>query len=343
MRDQNTESNSGAGGYSIVIPVYNSAVMLGELHARLTAVMQGLRAPYEIIFIEDCGPDDAWGELERISASDARVVAVQLMKNSGQSNATLCGLSLARGEIIITMDDDLQHPPEEIPVLLDALEPNDDVVMGVPREKKHNIVRRLGSEFIHLANSYLLGKDRRLRFTSFRVMRRPVVDGMLQLQTLSPALGPMINSVTRHITNVVVSHSPRKEGRSGYTPGRIFRQTMSNFIGYSILPLRLLAIIGAIGIIVSIILAVVYFTRYITGGINVPGWTTIALILVMLSGFNFFAFSLLGEYVLRILQRVNSTPQYIVRQTIRPNTKSLEAGMVQEGLPVTGMDEGGAD
>lgn len=343
MREPQTELNSGAVGYSVVIPVYNSAAMLSELHARLTSVMQGLGAPYEIIFVEDCGPDDAWKELERLSASDARVVAIQLMKNSGQSNATLCGFSQARGEVIITMDDDLQHPPEELPVLLDALGPRDDVVMGVPREKKHNIVRRLGSEFIHLANSYLLGKDRKLRFTSFRALRRPVVDGMLQLQTLSPALGPMINSVTRHITNVVVDHSPRKEGRSGYTLSRIFRQTMSNFIGYSILPLRLLAIMGALGIVVSIILAVIYIGRYITGGIGVPGWTTIALLLVMLSGFNFFAFALLGEYVLRILQRVNATPQYIVRQTFRSTAKGSDMGIVQEGMPAAEANEGRSD
>ena len=343
MREPQSELNSGAVGYSVVIPVYNSAAMLSELHERLTSVMQGLDAPYEIIFVEDCGPDDAWGELERLSAFDERVVAVQLMKNSGQSNATLCGLSQAKGNVVFTMDDDLQHPPEELPVLLDALGPRDDVVMGVPREKKHNIVLRLGSDSIHLVNSYLLGKDRKLRFTSFRALRRPVVDGILQLQTLSPALGPMINSVTKHIANVVVSHSSRKKGRSGYTPSRIFLQTMNNFIGYSVLPLRLLAIMGALGIVVSIVLAITYFSRYIMGGINVPGWTTIALLLVLISGFNFFAFSLLGEYVLRILQRANATPQYIIRQTFRSTAKESDMAIVQEGLPVAGANEGRSD
>ena len=343
MREPRSELNSGAVGYSVVIPVYNSATMLSELHARLTSVMQGLDAPYEIIFVEDCGPDNAWGELERLSASDERVVAVQLMKNSGQSNATLCGLSQAKGDVVFTMDDDLQHPPEELPMLLNALGPRDDVVMGVPREKKHNVVRRLGSESIHLANSYLLGKDRKLRFTSFRALRRPVVDGILQLQTLSPALGPMINSVTRHITNVVASHSPRKEGRSGYTLSRIFRQTMSNFIGYSILPLRMLGIMGALGIVFSIVLAIIYISRYMTGGINVPGWTTIALLLVMISGFNFFAFALLGEYVLRILQRANATPQYIIRQTSRSTAKGSDMDIVQEGMPAAGANEDRSD
>lgn len=300
--------------YSVVIPVYNSSQILEELHSRLTVVMTKIGRPYEIIFIEDCGPDDAWQVLEKIAKNDTHVTAIQLMRNSGQSSATLCGMSNAKGELIITLDDDLQHPPEEIPLLIESLRSVDDVVMGVPRQKQHNIIRRWGSSFIHQINCYLLGKDRDIRFTSFRVMRRAVVEGLLGLRTLAPALGPMINSVTKRIVNVVVQHNPRMEGKSGYTLKRIFTQTMGNFIGYSMLPLRMLAIVGIIGIIGSISLAIIYIVRYFLGGITVPGWTTIALLLVMLSGFNFFAFALIGEYVLRILQLANYMPQYLIRK-----------------------------
>lgn len=302
--------------YSVVIPVYSSERILPELHRRLTAVMQGLGKPYEIIFVDDCGRDNSWNVLQKLVAGDPAITAIQLMRNSGQSNATLCGLAHARGGAIITMDDDLQHPPEEIPALIEALGMDVDVVMGVPKEKKHNWFRRLGSGVMHDINCYLLGKDRSLRFTSFRLMRRAVVDGLLTLRTLSPALGPMINSVTHRIINVTVKHAPRKEGRSGYTFRRLFSQSMSNLIGYSMLPLRLLAVMGGVGIILSMAFAVVLVVRYLMGGINVPGWTTIALLLVLISGFNFFAFAIIGEYVLRILQRVNATPQYFVRARI---------------------------
>ena len=298
--------------YSVVIPVYQSARILPELYQRLTAVMQALGKPYEIIFVDDCGRDNAWQVLQELADQDAFVRLIQLMRNSGQSNATLCGLAQARGGMIITIDDDLQHPPEEIPVLIRALAPDVDVIMGVPRSKKHNWFRRLGSSVMHEVNCFLLGKDSSLRFTSFRLMRRAVVDGVLTLRTLSPALGPMINSVTERIVNVTVLHSPRKEGRSGYTFSRLFTQTMGNLIGYSMLPLRLLAVIGGVGIILSIVFAIVLVVRYLMGSV-VQGWTSIALLLVMLSGFNFFAFAILGEYVLRILQRVNATPQYFVR------------------------------
>jgi len=314
--------------YSVIVPVYNSAGILPELHDRLSMVMHGLGESYEIIFVEDCGPDNAWHVLAGIAEHDAQVSAIQLMRNSGQGAATLCGLSWARGEFIITMDDDLQHPPEEVPVLVQALRGDDqlDVVMGVPREKRHNLARRLGSRFIHEVNSHLLHKDKSLRFTSFRVMRRPVVDGMLQLRTLYPALGPMINSITRRIRNVEVQHDLRPQGRSGYTFGRLMRQTMSNFIGYSMLPLRFLATAGAVGIVLSIAFAVVLVIRYLMGGITVPGWTSLALLLVIISGFNFFAFAVLGEYVLRILQLGNATPQYFVRGIARHSPGTCENG-----------------
>lgn len=312
---QEDMAHLNAPAYSIVIPVYQSARMLPELHQRLTAVMQGLGKPYEIIFVEDCGRDNAWQVLQELTKKDALVSAIQLMHNSGQSNATLCGLAHARGGVVLTMDDDLQHPPEEIPALIRALGPNVDVVMGTPKEKNHHWFRRLGSGVMHDLNCYLLGKDRSLRFTSFRLMRRGVVDGLLILRTLSPALGPMINTVTHRIVNTTVEHAPRKEGRSGYTLRRLFAQTMSNLIGYSMLPLRLLAVIGGAGIVLSIGFAIGLVLHYLKGGV-VPGWTSIALLLVMLSGFNFFAFAIIGEYVLRILQRVNATPQYFVRMRI---------------------------
>jgi dolichol-phosphate mannosyltransferase/undecaprenyl-phosphate 4-deoxy-4-formamido-L-arabinose transferase len=269
--------------------------------------------PYEIIFVDDCGPDHSWSVLQELAARDSAVTSIQLMHNSGQSNATLCGIGHAAGAIVITMDDDLQHPPEEIPRLIAALRADVDVVMGVPKEKKHHWFRRLGSDTMHRIICHLLGKDQDLRFSSFRVMRRPVVDGLLTLRTLSPALGPMIYSVTARIVNTTVEHAPRTEGRSGYTFSRLLSQSMSNLIGYSMLPLRLLAVVGCIGIFFSIAFALVLLASYLMGGITVPGWTTLALLLVLLSGFNFFAFAILGEYVLRILQRVNATPQYLIR------------------------------
>ena len=118
--------------YSVVVPVYNSAPILPELHRRLTLVLAALGRPYEIIFVDDCGPQDCWPVLCALAQGDGHVKAIQLMRNAGQSNATLCGLAQAQGELVVMMDDDLQHPPEQLPRLIEALTPQVDVVMGVP-------------------------------------------------------------------------------------------------------------------------------------------------------------------------------------------------------------------
>ena len=300
--------------FSVVVPVYHSAAMLPELHRRLSSVMSGMGQSYELILVEDCGPDAAWEVLRGIAATDEQVRAIQLMRNSGQGNATLCGLAQARGRFVITLDDDLQHPPEEIPRLVAALTPDLDVILGVPEEKQHNLFRRLGSRLVHELNCILLHKDRGIRFTAFRCMRRPVVDAVLGLRTFAPSFGPMLSTVTRRIGNVTLRHDPRRQGRSGYTLAGLFSHTLSSLVGYSMLPLRLLAFAGLLGILGSALVGCFFLVRYLAGGITVPGWTSLLLILVTLSGFNFFAFAVLGEYVFRILQQVNATPRYTVRQ-----------------------------
>jgi polyisoprenyl-phosphate glycosyltransferase len=304
--------------HSIVVPVYNSEELLPELYRRLVSVMEQIGEPFEMIFVEDCSRDLSWHVVRDLAEKDSRVTAIQLMKNSGQGNATLCGLAEAHGRFVITLDDDLQNPPEEIPPMIQRLVANDDldVVIGSPQEKRHNLIRRIGSSFINRMNSWFLDKDLKLRFTGFRVMRRQVVEALLDMQVPYPALGPMIISATRRIENLTVRHDPRLQGQSGYNLRRIIRQAISNFIGYSILPLHLLAIIGALGITASILTGSYFLFRYFFVGITVPGWMTLTLLLVALSGFNFFAFAVIGEYILRITQVSTRTSRTIVRTVI---------------------------
>lgn len=308
----------GAPFFSVVVPVYNSEQTLPELHQRLTTVLEDLRRPYELIFVEDCGRDGSWQRLRALAAQDARITALQLMRNSGQGNATLAGLQAAAGQVIITLDDDLQHPPEELPALIQALlgDPDLDVVIGAPLVKRHNLARRLGSRLINQVNSLMLNKDPSLVFTGFRVMRRQVVDAILDLRVPYPAIGLMLIAVTRRIANRTVRHDPRKVGKSNYHLRPLIKQTLSNFIGYSVLPLHLLAAVGAAGIAVSGFLALFYLARYLIVGIGVAGWTTLLLVLLALSGFNFFAFAILGEYLLKMTQIASHTARWIVRSRV---------------------------
>ncbi len=304
--------------FSIVIPVYNSAEILKDLHARLVAVMEALGEPFEMIFVDDGSGDNAWRVLESISSIDERALAFQLMRNSGQGVSTLCGLSHAKGEFVITLDDDLQHPPEMIPSLIHKLksDPEIDVIMGVPEKKRHHFVRRIGSRVVNHMNNFLLKKDKRLRFSSFRAIRRPIARALSEMRTPYPAIGPMILSVTSRIANVYVRHDPREKGRSNYIASRLVKQTMSNFIGYSMLPLRLLAIFVATGIAVSLIYGAMLFLMYTIYGISVPGWLTIVLLLLLMSGFNFFAFAVLVEYLSRIFYLETNKKQFVLRNTI---------------------------
>lgn len=308
---------------SVVIPVYGSARILPVLHQRLSAVLSGIGKAYEIIFVDDCGPGDSWSVLRQLAATDPAVSAIQLMKNVGQSSATLCGLANAKGGVVVTMDDDLQHVPEALPGLIDALDEDTDVVMAVPVEPQHSWFRRLGSEAIHHVNAVMMGRDPALRFSSFRVMRRGAVEAILRMSTVSPAFGMLIDTVTRRIKSVEVAHAARYAGQSGYSLRKLVSMTMSNLIGQSMMPLRFLALVGGLGIAASLLLSAVLLVRYFVGGIGVPGWTSTVLLILFLSGFNFFAFALLGEYVLRILQQANQTPQYVVRD-VRRTSPTIE-------------------
>jgi dolichol-phosphate mannosyltransferase/undecaprenyl-phosphate 4-deoxy-4-formamido-L-arabinose transferase len=254
--------------------------------------MEGLGEPFEMVFVEDCGTDGSWALVQALAEQDERVWAVQLLRNFGQANATMCGLTHARGRFLITLDDDLQNPPEEIPRLVGVLSSNPelDVVTGVPDEKRNALWRRLGSELVNAMHSLSLKKPRSLRLSGFRLMRRLVAEQLVKRNVPNPA--------------------------SGYALPKILSLTLSSFLAFSGFPLRFMALVGAAAIVTSLAIGIRILLRYLQVGVVVPGWLTLALLLVGISGFNFFAFGLIGEYLLRVLQSVQHAPQYVVRQTV---------------------------
>ncbi len=304
--------------YSVVIPCYKSAAMVEELAKRVCDVM-GKFGSYEIIFVDDNSPDKCWEKITRICSLNPNTIGMQLMKNSGQGNATIAGIGIANGEYIITMDDDLQHPPEEIPVLLTTID-NDsdcDVIIGAPLQKRHGLIRRLGSSVINTVNNLFFKKDKELKFTGFRVIKRMVAKELTNMLVPYPAIGPMLYSITHRIKNVQFNHKPRKTGKSNYTVRKLFKQTLANFIGYSMFPLRLLAFVGAVGTFTSMLIGLYFLIRYFTVGITVAGWTSLLLVLTTIAGFIFFAFGIIGEYILRITIVSSKAPQATPRQIIR--------------------------
>ena len=315
--------------YSVVVPVYNSQETLNILYGRIVNTLEVYKKHFEIIFVDDGSIDSSWEKIRMISMGDNRVSGIQLMRNFGQANATICSLRHSEGKWVITIDDDLQNPPEEMSKLIDTMEnnPDLDVVIGKPIDKKHNLLRTLGSDLLNYISSYIFTKGKVINLTSFRIITRSVVEQLLHIQAPHLATGALLCSITPRIKNIPVKHKPRISGKSGYSLSKLYRLSLSKFLSYSTFPLRFLAIAGIFGIFFSVFLAMFYFFRYLSGGVGVAGWTTLVLLIVGLAGFNFFAFGIIGEYLLRIMQSVYGMPQYQIRQYIVKNGKQRFASV----------------
>ncbi len=305
--------------YSVVIPVYNSGAILTELTERLIKVFdQEMGEPFEVIFVDDLSPDHSWAVLESLHRKDNRIKAVQLMDNTGQHTATMCGFTYVRGDYAITMDDDLQHLPEEIPHLVKAIKNNEkaDIIIGSYISKRHNLIRNLGTKLFNRLTSSLFKKPLDLKMTSFRIMNRQVVDALVTMRVDNPRIGYLLLMITKRIYNTPVQHAERKAGRSGYNFKRVFKDSVENVLSYSSLPLRMMIFLGFISAVICFILSFYYLYRYLFIGIAVPGWTTVILLLLFFFGITLFSIGLVGEYLIRIIRETKKYPQYTVRKEL---------------------------
>lgn len=300
--------------YSVVIPVYKSEYTLQPLSERIHAVFNSIGEAYELILVEDCGGDGSWDVMRAIRNNHPEAKIARFTRNFGQHNAILCGFSMAEGDYIITMDDDLQNPPEEIPRLIDAMNTSGvDVVYGLPETRKHSVVRNLGSRFFMRLISNIFGMDRGFGMSSFRIIRKETVEHLLNYATPNPVLGPLLLKITDRIGSVKVEHHPRRNGESTYSTKKLIRHFLNGILYHSDLPLKAVFFLGIGCLILSLGLGLFYLARYLTGAIGVSGWTTLVLLVLFFSGIGMFSLGIIGEYLLRIIQEVKRGPQYIIR------------------------------
>lgn len=305
--------------YSIVVPVYNSEKSLKELYERIKLVFDNIEAKeFELILVDDSSKDNSFSIMEELHKRDKRVKAIQLAKNCGQHPALLCGFSYASGDYIITMDDDLQHPPEEIPKLIAYMDEHEevDVVIGKYAEKKHSFIRNMGTAASNWISSIVFGKPMDLQLTSFRLMRKFIVDDLCAVHISTPRIGNMLLQVSNRISNVMVEHDSRKYGKSGYTFFRLVKDLINNIITNSALPLIIVRDIGIVSFCVSIILALFYLLRYVISGVTIQGFTTLVLLILLFSGITLFALGVIGEYLMRILKEAKKMPNFFVRKEV---------------------------
>lgn len=303
--------------YSVVVPVYNSAPTLDELYNRIKAVFERvIHEEFELILVDDFSHDTSFSVMQRLSDMDERVKYIRLARNHGQQKAVLCGIEHTRGDFVITLDDDLQHPPEEIPKLIAEMEsnPDIDVVIGRYDSKKHNIVRRFGTKLLDSLSRQTLGKNKDLKLTSFRLMKAFVADNLSEINLYSPTVGHCLLAVDESIVNVTTHHDVRKVGKSGYSFGGLIRNFMTLFYTNTDLPLQIVGTIGTISFIASILLTVFYLFRYMIGDIRVSGWMTLVILILLMNGLSLLSVGIIGRYLMLDIQETKRLPKYSIKE-----------------------------
>jgi glycosyltransferase involved in cell wall biosynthesis len=304
---------------SIVIPTYNSGKWLQELIDRVEETMKSAALEHEIILVNDFSLDngETWAAIKDIQRNTANIIGVDLQRNSGQFNATMCGIGYSKGEIIVIMDDDFQHDPSDIPELIEPIITGDaDCVMGVFENKRHSIFRNAGSLLVRWTYRKFHNLPNGIRMSPFRAITRKVANMVIRHRTSNPVLGAIILNSARKISNVTVSHRERRYGKSGYGFGRLVKSTLDNIFLATTFPLRMFTYFGMITLTGSIIGAAYYGTLYFTNRPAVPGFTTIVLLQLILISVISIGLGVLGEYVDRVIDEVDKRPRWHVSETV---------------------------
>lgn len=280
---------------------------------RVEAAFRGGPDDYELILVDDGSPGhDIWPALERLARTRVHVRAVQLMRNFGQQAATICGLREARGDVVITLDDDLQHDPADIPLLL-ALSDHDIVIAQFER-KEHGLSRRLASRAKGVFDEIIVGKPKHLQLSSFRLLSRAVTEGVLSIRTPNPFLPALMFHISKDVVGVKVGHAPRAGGRSGYTLGKLLRLFSNLIINNSSLLLRAAAAAGALFAAFSFALSGYVIYHKLVHKVAVQGWTSIFAAVLLIGGLLLVSLGIVGEYLIRIIQSSEARPTYFVRR-----------------------------
>lgn len=303
---------------SVVVPVFNSETILPVFIERLEPVLESLSTQYEVIFVNDASRDRSWEVIQKLSGARSYVRGINLMRNYGQHNALLCGIRLAQFDVIVTMDDDLQHPPEEIPKLLAKLDEGHDVVYGYPQQEQHGLLRDLASAMTKLALRRSMGAETARHLSAFRVFRTRTRDAFANYHSPFVSIDVILTWATTRFSAVQVRHDPRKTGVSNYTFGRLFTHAMNMMTGFSTLPLQISNLLGFFCTLVGGAMLVFLVGRYLLIGTDFPGFTFLASSIALFSGAQLLALGIMGEYLARMHFRMMERPTYTIRERCEP-------------------------
>jgi len=317
MTDRPASAPGERPGLSVVVPVYNNADALSELVARLEPVLRTQGPFFEIVLVNDGSIDRSWPCMTELAARFPFVVPIDLMRNYGQHNALLAGIRAARYDVIVTMDDDLQHPPEEIPRLVATLADGHDVVYGTPIDEQHGLWRDLASRLTKLALQDAMGIETARHVSAFRAFRTSVRDAFAGYRGPSVSIDVLLTWGTTRFAALPVRHEPRSRGVSQYTLRKLVTHAINMTTGFSAWPLQLASIVGFACTLFGIGVLCYVVGRYLVQGGVVPGFAFLASALAIFSGAQLFALGIIGEYLARMHFRMMERPTYAIRSAGR--------------------------
>lgn len=313
---------------SVVIPVYRGAKTIPDLMAALAEELPTIADSYEVIMVEDDGGDNSWEIIQELTQRYPFLRGIKLMRNFGQHAALLCGIRTAQYEIIVTMDDDLQHPPSEIKKMLAKLNEGFDVVYGLPDERKHNAGRSLGSFIVRFALSAVMGAEAARYASAFRIFRTHLRKAFENYRSPYIAIDVLLTWGTKRFTHVIVEHRQRTIGTSGYTLRKLITHAITMLTGFSIIPLRFASYTGFVLTLfgIALLIYVVPIRLLILHYQGVEGFTFLASMVSIFSGAQMFTIGIIGEYLARMHFRLMDKPSYVVYQDISSNMERLNNG-----------------
>ncbi len=300
----------------MVVPVFNSAETLGELVRRLHEVLKPVAPAYEILLVDDGSADASWDAITTLAQGDGVVRGLRHARNFGQHNALLTGLRAARYELVVTLDDDLQNPPEEIPTLLARLEPDVDVVYGTRAREQHGLMRNLASRLTKIALRSAMGVAIAGDVTAFRVFRTGLRDAFAHYQSPFVSIDVLLSWGTVRFAAVQVRHDKRLVGRSNYTIRKLVAHAFNMLLGFSVQPLRFASWLGFAATFFGVLVLCWVIGRYLWLGESEPGFPFLASTIAIFGGMQLFALGVIGEYLARMHSRSTGRPSGVVRERV---------------------------
>lgn len=309
---------------SIIVPVYNSEKTLSQLVTRVERALKPISGKFELILVNDSSQDNSWGTISDLAKKFPWVVGINLRRNFGQHNALLCGIRSAKYDVSVTIDDDLQHPPEEIQKLLNGLDEGLDVVYGIPKKRPHSNWRNFFSKYTKLFLARAIGIPRVRDISAFRAFKTSLRNSFINFNSPDVFVDALLSWGTSRFGTVVVEEMPRLEGKSNYNLWKLVKMSLLILTGFSTAPLRFASLVGFSFTLLGMVILVYVLLRYVTEG-SIPGFPFLASAITIFSGTQLFALGIFGEYLGHIFERSSARPPYLIDEIRRGKIKEKNA------------------